>query len=235
MSVERNDVNISRLFMWGREFEIEGNNEEKVKVFIRLVGDADLNRARVYALRCSSTLRGKLKDKTSDEHAAYIPEIDSVEKDVLVEALVSMTIREYAQEAVKEVDIPYPVEPASDAKLEKQEQYQAKVDAYPAKREKEIEKYITKKTDARRIELLELEREVLFGLYEGLIISELCETEMIRKFKEFCTYSGVFIDEKYTEKLFSSLEEFQNLPFEMKEKFLIAYRELEIEQDELKK
>jgi len=235
MSVERNDVNISKLFMWGKEFEIEVNNSENAKVFIRLIGDSDLNRARVYALRCSSTLRKSLKDKNSDEHAAYIPESDSVEKDVLVEALVSMTIRDYAQEAVKEIDIPYPTEPASDAKLEKHEQYQAKVDAYPEKKQKAVEDYITKKTDARRVELLELEKEVLFGLYEGLIISELCETEMIKKFREFCTYSGIFTDEKYTEKLFSSLEEFQNLPFEMKEKFLNAYRELEIEQDELKK
>jgi len=235
MSVERNDVDISRLFMWGKEFEIEGNNEEKLTVFLRLIGDADLNKARVYALRSSSHLRNKLKEKDSDERLAYIPETGSVEREILVEAIAMLSIREYAQEAVKEVDIPYPVEPDSDAKLEKQEKYQAQVDAYPAKRDKKINEYIVKKTDERKKELNVMTDEQLFGLYEGAIISELCENEMLKKFKEFSTYSGIFNDSKYRDKTFSSLEEFQNLPFEIKEKFMVAYSELEIEQSTLKK
>ena len=235
MSVERNDVDISQLFMWGKEFEIEGNAGKKAKVFIRLIGDADLNRARVHALRSSADLRNKLKTKGSDERLAFLPEVGSVERDVLIESISIMNIRDFSQEAVKEVDIPYPVEPDSDAKLEKMEKYQAQVDAYPKKREAAIEKYITKKVDAKRKELQLLSDEEIFALYEGAIITELCETEMLKKFREYCAYSGVFSDSKYSEKLFSSLEEFQNLPTEMKEKFMSSYRELEIEQDSLKK
>ena len=235
MSVERNDCDISKLFMWGREFTFVGNDEKEVKVFIRLIGDAELNRARVYALRCSSDLRHKLKDTNSDERLAFIPDNDSVEKPILVEAITAMSIREFAQEAVKEVDIPYPTEPESDAPLEKHEKYQELVDAYPKKRETKLEAVITKKTDKKRKELQELDKDALFNLYEGYIISELCENEMLRKFREFCTYCGIFRDERYTEKLFSSLAEFQNLPVAIKEKFLSSYRELEIEQDSLKK
>ena len=131
MSVERNDVDISQLFMWGKEFEIEGNAGKKAKVFIRLIGDADLNRARVHALRSSADLRNKLKTKGSDERLAFLPEVGSVERDVLIESISIMNIRDFSQEAVKEVDIPYPIEPDSDAKLEKMEKYQAQVDAYP--------------------------------------------------------------------------------------------------------
>jgi len=235
MSVERSDVDISKLFMWGREFIIEGNGGENLTTFIRLVGDADLNRARVYALRNSSELRKKLKAKDSDERLAYIPDSVTVDKNILINSVLSMSIREFAQEAVKEVDLPYPVEPKSDAPLEKHEKYQELVDKYPVKREKALEKYITKKTDERRVELEASADELIFTMYEGRIISELCENEMMRKFKEYITYCGVFTDEKYTQKLFSSLEEFQNLPTAVKEKFLAAYQELEIEQDTLKK
>ena len=235
MSVERNDVDISQLFMWGKEFEIEGNNDSKLTVYIRLIGDADLNKARVHALRSSSYLRNRLKEKDSDERLAFVPEEGSIEREILVEAIAMLSTREYAQEAVKEVDIPYPIEPDSDAKLEKQEKYQAQVDAYPAKRDKKINEYIVKKVNERKVELNGLTDAELFGLYEGAIISELCENEMLKKFREFCTYSGIFNDSKYREKTFSSLEEFQNLPLAIKEKFMSAYSELEIEQSNLKK
>lgn len=235
MSVERSDVDISRLFMWGKEFIIEGNGGEELKTYIRLVGDADLNRARVYALRSSADLRKKLKTPNSDERLAYVPEAVTVDKEVLISVIASMSLREFAQEAVKEVDIPYPTEPKSDDPLEKHEKYQKLVDEYPAKREKALEKVVTKKAENKKTELSILSTDRLFELYEGNIITELCENEMMAKFKEYITYSGIYLDMKYTQKMFNSIEEFQNLPTEVKDKFLTAYQELEIEQDTLKK
>jgi len=133
------------------------------------------------------------------------------------------------------VDIPYPTEPKSDDPLEKHEKYQKLVDEYPAKREKALEKVVTKKAENKKTELSILSTEKLFELYEGNVITELCENEMMTKFKEYITYSGIYLDMKYTQKMFSSIEEFQNLPTEVKDKFLTAYQELEIEQDTLKK
>ena len=43
-------INISTLFKWGTELEID-TPQGKQPFWMRIVGDADINRARVYALR----------------------------------------------------------------------------------------------------------------------------------------------------------------------------------------
>ncbi len=63
-SIDRNDVNISILFNWGKEFILyDENRKELFKVYLRIIGDSDLNKAKVYALRKSAEMRKKLKSK----------------------------------------------------------------------------------------------------------------------------------------------------------------------------
>lgn len=64
MNAERNDVDIFRLFHWGKEvtiFDKYGN--ELTNVYMRLVGDAELNLARVFAIRRSAELRKSFEDR----------------------------------------------------------------------------------------------------------------------------------------------------------------------------
>jgi len=235
MSVERNDVDISSLFMWGKEFTFSTGLGKELTVYIRLVGDSELNRSRIYALRSSSKLRNILRDENSDERLAYLPNYEDVTRDNLVEGILSLSIRELAQKGAREIDIPYPTEPSSEDSLEKHEKYQKKVDEYPAKRQAKIEKFINDALDKKRESMAILDKEAVYSLYKKILIDDLCENEMVTAYIESCTYFGIFNDEKYTERTFDSLEEFQNLPKEAKEKFISTYRELEIEQDELKK
>ena len=73
--LEKSDINISTLFNWGKKFSlVDKNNTEIYEVYIRLVGDAEYGRSRVYALRKSSELRKKLNNLESDERIAFIPE-----------------------------------------------------------------------------------------------------------------------------------------------------------------
>jgi hypothetical protein len=231
---ERNDVDISKLFSWGNKFTIEGKGDVKVEAYIRLLGDADLNRARVFALRKSAELRRKLKTPDSEERMARIPEVDLVEKDALVENLVTYYIREATMKAYNEVDVPEPKPLDSDATLEEQEKFQEEVDSYPDRLNEAIRDFITKEIDKERKKLNKRTKEELAEEYEQTLINRHCENEMVKRMKEMCVFLGTYYDPDYKTRLFSSFEQFDNLPVEIKKQFIEHYSSLEISTDELK-
>src|SRR5688572_17792334 len=124
--VEKNDVDINKLFIWGKKYDIVNAQGEVVyEVYMRLLGDADLNRTRVHALRKSQELRKKLRDVNSDERLLYVREKDELSKDELIYNVIALSMRDINNRAVREVKIPRPKAPRSDAKIEKMEKYQA--------------------------------------------------------------------------------------------------------------
>ena len=236
MPVEKNDINIAQLFSWSKESAIaDGRGNILAKLWIRLVGDADLNRARVFALRKSAELRAKLKDPASDEHMAFIQDVAVVEKEILVDSIVGLGLRDITRNAYKEVSVTIPKEPDADAPLEKQEKYQKEVDDYPKKREDAIRKYLRKAVDKATKENMELTNEELQKKYNLLMINELCEQESFKKFKEICVYFSIYRDKNFKNRLFSSFDEFDNLTPEIKEKLMNEYTSLELDTDTLKK
>jgi len=154
-SIDKNDVDISKLFRWGAKFNIlDSRDQVIVEVYIRLVGDAELNRARVFALRKSAELRSKLREENSDERLAFIPPLEDLDKENLVETALLYMIRDITLDAIKDTRLPLPAEPDSDSSLEKQEKYQKEVDEYPTKKDSIIREKIEKTVELRRQELL---------------------------------------------------------------------------------
>lgn len=233
-SIDKSDVDISKLFTWGKKFEITSNTG-KIDVYIRLIGDEDLNKARVYALRKSSELRKKLKEKDSDERLAYIPDIEYYDKDLLVEQLVLFRVKELATEAVSELQFNIPKEPDSRAGLEEQEKYQELIDKFPEEREVQIRKHIEQRVDKERELYKSKSLEELYRELERSLINQACESEMVIRFREMCTYFGTYSDEKFKKRFFSNLEQFSNLPSQIKNELMDSYLTLEISGEELKK
>jgi hypothetical protein len=233
-TIERNDVDLSKLFSWRKEFSIIDNSGQEQKVYIRLAGDADVNKARTFALRKSAEMRKKLRTEDSDEHFAFIPDKQLVEKDYVVESLILYSVREATLQAYKDVKVTEPKEPKSDATLEEQEKYQKEIDEYPKKVQDAVRKFVDKELDKKRKVLAKMEFDTLFEELEKAIITQQCETEMYAKFKEMCIYSGIYKDNSYKERLFNSFEEFENLPTEIKTEFVKNYDSLEISTEDLK-
>jgi hypothetical protein len=237
MNAEKNDVNISKLFSYGDKFDITDRNGKKVlTVYIRLVGDADLNRARVYAIRRSAEMRERLRSNDSDESLAFIPPFEAVEKTSLIETCLAILITTFTRDALRSDDLPQvPHEPSSSADLEVQEQYQKAVDEYPQKRTEAINKYITKRSSVERKRLEKLELSEIYDYYKRLVVADLCEQEMLNKFREMCVFYGTFLDENYTIRAFPTFEQFENLPIEIKTQFISNYSQLDIGSEDLKK
>jgi len=239
--VEKNDVDISKIFGWGRVFEVVDPKDESgtaiVLVYMKLLGDADLGRARVYALRKSSEMRRKLKDENSDERVAWIRSIDEVEIDDLVKLVILFSGREISQIAREKAKLPIPKPPKSNAKLEKLEKFQQDVDKYPEKRVKAIADAVEKEVAKLTKELRARSKEDLYREYVRLLVDEFCEREALQAFEEMQTYLGCYKDDSYKadRRFFSDFEEFNNLEPTIKAQFKDAYRSLDIELSELKK
>jgi hypothetical protein len=240
---EVNDIDISKLFKWSGKFTLVdkyGNmitqEDQPLELNMRLVGDAEVNRAKVFALRKSAELRKKLKDQDTDEHIAFISAIQELDTQAeLIDIIGMLKIRDFSEEATKEVRLPFPREPKSDSSLEEREKYQSEVDTYEQRRYDEIHFTIVKKLEIYKKVLAERTLDQLQREYEKLTINQLCEQEMVQKFREYCVYSGTFLDSQFKQRFFTTFEEFENLPTQVKEQVLDHYSTLELSVDELKK
>lgn len=233
-TVEKNDVDISPIFAWNKEFSIEGENGN-ISVYMRIVGDADINKARVSALRRSAELRRKLRDENSDERFAFVRNIDEVDEDTMISVVIVFSMRDLTEQSKEEVKLKIPKQPRSDAKTELHEQYQAEVDAYPAKYQEELRKIIEVKIEKLKKDLKKLSREALYKKYEQALIDELCERELMTAFREWTTFLSVYRDPELRVKFFDTFEEFANLPSDVKSDFIKEYSLLELTIDDLKK
>ncbi len=233
---DRNDVDISKLFDWGKVFVLTNDKGEvEATVYIRLAGDADINRARVFALRKSAELRRKLRDITTDERYAFIQDKDLMSKERLLMILSGLSIRNITHKCLKEVRTPFPKEPKSDASLEEFEKFQKEVDSYPEKKDKELRKLIEKEITKYKNQLDKQDFDTLYDTYVSELTNEMCEQEMINSFREICTFFGTYKDKGFKERLFEDFDSFANLATDIKQQFLNAYQSLELGTEDLKK
>lgn len=237
MLPEKNDVDVSRLFHWGSKFAIfDSYGKEIENIYIRLVGDAEINRSRVFAIRKSADLRKLLKTEDTDERIAFVSSIyDLDDKSDVINYILLLSTKKFTQDVMRDVDLPMPKEPKSTADLEDFEEYQKAVDNYSERRMQRINDEVLKLIESYRLELLEKPIEQLKKLYERNMIDELCEKEMVTKFRDMCVYFGCYKDDKFKERYFTNFDEFDNLPSEIKEQLINYYGSLEINVEELKK
>lgn len=236
MNPEKNDVDISRLFKWGKVYEIlNSEGESEALVYMKLLGDADVNRARVHALRKSAELRKELSDPDSDLRWATIRQINVLSEEDLINYVLVFSMREITNNALKEVNVPLPKAPKSNAKLAALEKYQKEVDEYPAKRAEAVNKIIQREVNKLKKYLQTESKETLYKQYVNTLIDEFCEREALKAYSDMECYLGCYKDDEYKERFFDSFEAFDNLEERQKEEFKAAYGRLGIGMEDLKK
>ncbi len=236
-SAERNDVDITKLFRYKTEVEVKDElTGDSGKFYLRIIGDADLNRARVFGLRKAAQLRKELKDPESEIREAYITEYKHIlSKDLLLESILIMRTSEMQREIVSMTDVPEPRAPKSDAPQEKHEAFQLEVDTYEAKYRKEYGKNARKIEKRERKALENIGEEELYAIYEGTVIDRMCTEEMTTRYYEMCVFMGTYGDSNYKKRAFSGFEEFDNASSHLKDRLMEQYRSLELGMSELKK
>lgn len=235
-SVDKNDVDIKKLFVWKKSYDIlDSMGKEKLTVWFRVVGDADLNKARASALRKSAQVRKEFKDENSPTYLTYFPDFSDFTKEDLIKLVMAASTTPITRLALQEVVTPYPIEPSSESDLEAQENFQKEVDEWGNKRSTDLQTFITDEFTKLEENLKLQSEEYLIKEYKRLIVAEVCENEMIKEFRELCVFYSCYKDEELTERLFDTFEDFSNLPEFYKKQFVELYREMEISTDDLKK
>jgi hypothetical protein len=236
MILEKNDVDISKLFTWGKKFDIVDSKEEaQSSVYIRLLGDADVNRARVFALRKSAELRRKLRDLDSDERLMYVREQEEMTKEELIGYIVMFSMREITNQAIRQISVPAPKQPKANAGLEKMEKYQKEIDDYPNKINAALKEFVSKEEKKIKAELANESEDALYKKYVDHLIMEFCEQEAVKAYNDMETYLGCYNDENYTERAFRDFDHFDNQPIELKQQLREAYESIRVGMDDLKK
>lgn len=235
-SLEKNDIDISRLFRWSDRFELLSPSKEIIDtIYLRIVGDAEMNRARIMALRKSSELRKKLLNLDSDERVGYVPELETLGRDKIIGYITFVRSKNIYKEVAQDIQVPVPKELPSNASQERQEKHQQEIDDYPNKMRAAIEAEVTKRLENIVKSINEKPVEELYKTYVEDLINDLCEAEMYDKFVDYCTFFGAYSDEELTVKYFNSQEEFENIPSYIKKQIREFYTSLEIDMSTLKK
>ncbi len=237
MEYEKNDVDISKLFLWGKKFIITDSTGKETlgEVWMRLLGDADVNKARVYALRKSRELRLKLLDPNSDERLVYTRTQGELSHEDLVNYVTMFSMREITDRAFKEVKVESPKMPRANASLKKMEQYQHEIDEYPEKLNAAVRKFTKREVDKLQESLRTEKDDALYQRYIDSLINELCEQEALSAYNDMELYLGSYKDESYAIKAWDSFEQFNNAPTEVKIQFRAAYETLKLKMEDLKK
>lgn len=235
-------MDLDSLFKWKKELIIKDSKGEPVrlgkkplKLYQRIVGDADLVKARSKALLASRRLRGNLKDETSEEYAALIPDYEGQANETLSNMIVFAEGIDLRRRAVEQAEKPRePKKPKEDASLEDMENYEAATSEYQEQYDKAINKQMDKLIKERLTELSKLTREEIVNIFLVSIIESICRTEMLRVFNCWCTYLGTYADKEMTVRAFSSYEDFDNAATELRNQMLSGYLELEMTGETLK-
>lgn len=234
--IEKNDVDIAELFRWNKEIEIQDVfTQSKVKFYMRLLGDADLGKARVYGYRKSAELRRKLKNIDSDERVALLAELaDFGEADIILRTIEILRVPEIYQSALKNVDVKEPKEPAEDD-LQTWEEYQAEVDSYSERFRDAVDKEAERLRHEDSKVLKKKTKEELYAIYENEVIGKVCQEEMNNAFYDMAIYLATFKDEKFKNLAFKSFDSYNNVHPTLKSRLKEEYQSLELGIDVLKK
>jgi hypothetical protein len=236
IDIEKNDVDISKLFAYKKEITllIPGTSDE-VTFYQRVVGDEDNNKARVYALRESGKLRSKLNDRKWEDRVAYVPDISKVLKDDLVEITLGLIMQDLSMQALNETTLKEPKQPKGDATLEEQEEYQEAIDNYKKEFNEKVTKTLGEKVEEKRKLFSKFTKDELVKMYGGALIDQHCQERFGRAYLEQATFYGTYVDKEYTTRAFKTFEDFKNAPSNLKDALTRAYSDIQLGGVALKK
>lgn len=215
----------------------EGN---PVIVYMRVIGDKDLEDASFRARVASSIKRLALFNPESEDHLTTVKIFDEADREQCIEMIRQGQGANWAGEAFSAVvvpDLPTIEEVAVDPDaptLEEMERLDKLVAQTNEDYKKSVANYIQTKEKVLLAELKDKTDEELRAMAkENIIIIASIET-YLAVMRDEKTWRSVYQDENYTLKEFNSIEEFQNLNITLKDQLREEYEKLEAGLDDIK-
>lgn len=231
-------MDISKLFKWhtvhiitdARGNEILDEDGNSVKVYIRIIGDNDMDTSRRLALRYAKMLRNDYEANREE----LVPILDGMDKESLIDLIVVNNITEFYRQAERDVELAYPAEKKTPSAKE-EEIYSEEVDTYFER----LNDAIISKTK----EIAENFREYYRGKDEAAIreavavsyINKAIEERMNTFFSDCILLFSCFEDPNFTIPVFKDIDEVISASSILKSQLHVAYKTLSLSDTELKK
>lgn len=242
-------LKISDLLKWRTDItlkDLEGKDiidpttDQPVTLWLRIIGDEDLQETYKKARAASSLRRKSLLDKVSDDYFAAIDPIREGTREELVEIIKAARTSNLAQEAQVNVVRPDEVEIEAVAvdpdapTLEEQE----KLDAANQKQEDDYNKALGE-YQLTRIAILDAELEAktleeLRAMAEDDVITIVAQSAYIGELIDQKLWRAVYLDKTCRERAFDSVEDWRQTDQLIKDQLIERYLKLEQNPDEIK-
>jgi len=229
-------IKLENLFKWTGELEITDEDGNVIEtLYQRVIGDADVQKARLAALKESRQLRRRLQDPDSDEALANIPLKGELSQEEMVDVIIFSRYNKYRAQAELRISEKKIKEPPSDADLEDQEQYIEDVEQAQREYEEKLTDAIHNLAVKDREKLLALPYDKVMELHTDELIDYLCAIRMMTVYDQMSAFLGTYSDPEFTTRRFARYEDFDNLATLLKERIVSNYKRLPLETEDLKK
>lgn len=242
-------LKISQLLKWKTNVLLtdhQGNpilddKKKPVEVWLRVIGDDDLDASHKAARIASAAQRKVLRDRNSQEYKDRVEPIMEATREDCIDVLKQYrTSNLYAEARVKTVREELPtieevaVEPDAPT-LEETEKLDDLIFKQEERYQKAIEEYVNDRTAIIVAELEALSTDDLRDLTREELSGVIALAEFYTVLLNEKVYRGAYIDKACTEKAFDSIEDFIVTDAGIKQQLIDAYTSLEFSPDSIKK
>jgi len=235
-------ASLTDLFLYKKEIEITNPTTLKPikKVWVRILGDYDLNLAYRHSRVASSAKRALLRDPDSSDYkdevlgVLELPYEDQI--DLIKTARSSNFIAE-AQSIVERPDLPELEEVAVDPDAARLEDLE-KLDSVEEKESKEYKEKVQNYIDTKLLELSKelesLSKEEVLKIAQYEVSNIIPFSVFVDELNAYKAVFGTFQDKPCKIREFEDIQDFKNLPKAIKDQILFAINQLEITGEDLK-
>lgn len=228
MAASNMDTLMAKLFRWKTSIDIEG-----VTFYIRIVSDQVIDDARKYALLGSRNLRRDLRNVNSDDYLIYLDPLADLDADQLRTLNTSIAMREIMRDYLNnnprpQLD-PLPTNPSQEMQEEHEAARLQREDDYI----KGMTEYVENWREDYQEALAARDYDYLLNMARKNRVDQVCEEKFSSMFEEYVVCESVFTDKNYKEKMFT-LDQFRELPNDVRVKLRDAYNNISIAPDQVK-
>lgn len=239
-------IKLIDLLRWSKEIELKKDDGtpvldkhgESVKVWLRVIGDQDLEDSYRAARAASARRRATLRDKNSDDYLATLSIIEEANQEACTEIIVAAQRRDFNQQAFVNVvrpELPKLNEVAEDADaptLEEQEKFDQLTEKLNTEYLTALDAYVDDREVALRSELLTKPIDELRDMTAKALADVQSLETFISELNIQKTYRATYSDRLFKEPAFENLHEFRQ--FKLREQLMNEYGVLELAPDDVK-
>lgn len=225
---------LSQLLRWKREVQLKGpDNEILETVYMRIIGDWDLQESYRLARVASAAKRERLRDIDTDDFKDQIATFNDADESVCKELIRVAREAGWTSQALSTIVRPDEIKLSEVAidpdapTLEEQEKVDKENAELEEKYQQELQDFVAQKRKELEAEISKLSIEQLRVLAQAEATVWLPLTAYINELTDEKTWRSVYTDKEMTVHGFDSITEFREMMEPLRMQLIAAYAELE--------